>query len=285
MSQEILQSIFTQVINNPKLGIAIKDNLTSSWIVPFTTLIDMNASGYDTVESFLSSVNEKGYNDITVYLKRKNGSTSVYVNDKLVRLTSQTTSGRDSSTNAQGAFSGNSENAPALVTIPTKKAPVMHNNQPMGLLGGMNDLQVVDMYSKSSQYDTQNQELQALRTELQSVKSENEHLKFENFKLDSKLETKNSEKKTLFSDEIGAMLISAVPTFAEKFAKSSVGLNAPAQVPAETFSANKTQLLNFIKNDGITDGYCQLLTAVLNNAIADENVVKQLQELAQTKSE
>jgi transcriptional regulator NrdR family protein len=282
MSQLLLQDIFKQVTKLANRGIAVQDNNTQSWIMPFTTFAQMNANGFNTVESCLENVRAQGYEDITVYLKRKNGSSSEYVKNKLVRLVAPNETDRDVSTN-QAAFSGNSENAPALAKTPTQHAPIMSKNQPMGMLGGMN-MQVMDMYSKSSQYASQNEELQAVKAELATVKADNERLKFDNFKLDSKLENKNSEKKTIVSDEMASMFLSIAPTLAEKFAKSSVGLNAPAQLPAENFSVQKTQLLNFIKNDGITDDYCQLLTAVLNNAVADENVVKQLQELAQPKT-
>jgi hypothetical protein len=312
MSQNILQNILTRVKNTPTLGLAIKDNLSELWVVPFTTFFDMKANGYDTVEIFLSSIKEKGHEDITVYLKRKNGNTSVYVKNQLVRLTAQSKSGRDSSTN-QAAFSGNSENAPALANIPPQKAPVMHNNQPTGLLGGMN-MQVMSMYSKADKYEEANAKLTAA-AQLNDQLTETNRL--QDKELDRKLyEVKDLEKenvslkethareiaslketharelesanKPIVSDkaaETANTILPMIVGMVEKVTASKAGLNAPATPPVETFSVDKTQLLNFIKNDGITDKYCQLLTAVLNNAIADENVVNQLQELAQPKSE
>lgn len=279
MSQELLQNIYAKITHDPLFGIAIKNNSDGRWIKTFTTYAQMQKQGFNTVDACFSAIEAQGFKDITVYLKRKCGTSSVYVDGKEVRLIVPEDTGRDSSTNTKEVFAGNSANASVLVENAIKHPPVMHN-QSKGLLGGMNDLQVVDMYSKSNQYDTQKTELQRITAELIQVKSEVERLKFENFKLESKLEAKNSEKKTLVSDEIASMFLNVAPSIAQQFAKTPVGLNAPS-APVESFSELKTNLLNFVKNEGVTDDYCQLLYAVLNNALVNEKVVVQLQELAQ----
>jgi hypothetical protein len=253
------------------------------------------------VSAYLENIRKQGHDDITVYLKRKNGSSSEYVKNKLVRLVASKETGRDSSTN-QAAFSGNSENAPALANIPPQKAPVMHNNQPMGLLGGMN-MQVMDIYSRADKYNEVKETLTNTSLTAEQLKDENRKQEVQLLQKDYTIKDLEKEivrlkethvkeleaaNKPIVSDKAAETANTIVPMIVgvfEKVAASKMGLNSPAPLPAETFSADKTQLLNFIKNDGITDGYCQLLTAVLNNAIADENVVKQLQELAQHKSE
>lgn len=285
MSQALLQEIYNEVTQKPNYGIAVKNNETNTWVLHFTTLAKMKANNQNSVDACFKAIEEKGYKDITVYLKRKCGSSSVYCKNKEVRLVIPNKTGRDVSTNEQDAFSGNSENAPALVKIPAQNIPTMFPNEANGLLGGMNGMQMVDMYSKSNQYETVSQELQTVKAELETVKAENKRLEFENFKLDSKLEQKNGEKKTFFSDEMGAMLLSSAPKIAAMFSPTPAGLNAAAQQPKETFSEVKTQLLNFIKNDAFTDEYCHLITAVLNKAVSDTDVLAQLQELTQPKQD
>jgi hypothetical protein len=301
MSQQLLQDIYTDVISNSNFGIAVKNNNTGSWIMPFTTYAQMQQQGYNSIDAWFSAIEQKGNKDITVYLKRKSGNSSVYVKNKSVHLIVPNTTGGDSSTNAQVAFSGNSGNAPVLVKT-QQKSHAMSVDDTNGLLGGMN-MQVMDMYSRADKYNETKQNLQSETQTTKQITADNNKLQREALQKDftiSRLEDKIEALKETHAREISDAI---KPTFSDKSVETansflpmifgaveqftaSRGLNAPAQqqqqLPKEElFSEEKTEFLNLIKTEDIPDSYCVLLKSVLDNVLIDGNIALELQKLAQ----
>ncbi|PSG90879.1 hypothetical protein [Aurantibacter aestuarii] len=240
---------------NNKLGIAIKDNTNDCWACKFTSLSEMKSLGFETVEDYLNHISEKGYPDITVYLKRSNGSSSVYVDNHEVRLKSK--------------LKTNNEPTTALTTTNTNNN-TMQANENNGMLGGMN-MQVMDMYSKSVQFEDAKRKVAKLELEAINKDTEIKRLERENMNLSNQI-TMNS--KPVISDSVASIFATILPELGDKIINRK-GLNGSQQqhqqqAPLEHYSEAKTKLLNYIKNDGIDDSYCTIVHRVLDKLYSDE---------------
>ncbi|PHS04412.1 MAG: hypothetical protein COA88_13570, partial [Kordia sp.] len=272
----MINYIIDEVTIKPKYGIAVKDNNSNSWLIGFSTLATLQSSGFETVSDALNSINDKGYKNITVYLKRTNGSSNCYVvnkNKKQIKedLKTPDHTNMEVSENVAEAVAVNSVTAPTLhQQLPTKQPTMSIPNQQLstGLMGY--DANVLDMYSKSqqtTQFQTENQDQ---KSEIERLRKENVDYRFKVLGLENDLKLEVSKPKKLISDEVGKMGIPILGQLLDVLsAKKAVGLNAPAPQPQENYSEAKTNLLNTIKDELFTDGYCQLYIALINKGVTD----------------
>jgi len=288
MQEKTLQYIIHEVTNNPSNGIAIQNAVTGNWDVPFSTAEKLHRNGINSVEACLNDAMSKARNDINVYLKRRSGTSSDYLLDEkkeriVVLLKPRNNTNADVSKNVATAAVAKSTVASTLSNHPTIPTDTMSYNQqnqhqPTGLLGGMDQMQVMDMYTDHKQYASVLQELQTVKAELLQVKSENERYKFDNYKLESRLELR-SDKKPWVSDQLGAMVMENAPIIIEKMVGKTTGLAGAA--PQEQFSDVKTTMLQMVKDKRFTDQLCQFLLDINNKIAATPGIEKELEKLIQ----
>ena len=269
MSKAVLKNIMHQVKSNPKMGIAVKNNRDDQWLHKMTTLDQMRQNGFESVECFLNRIYDVGHGDVTIYLKRSNGSSSIYVKDQEVRL--------------KNPNDGNSEDTTALPTeVGSTQSSTINQQQPnpmmpqqsqFGLLGGMN-MQAMDIYSKAKAYDELKPKFDLLETENKATIERIQDLKLEKMMLERDIKDNKEPKKPIVSDEVATLIMNVAPALLDKL--PSKGLNAPAPQPNETFSEPKTKLLNIVRHDAFTDEYCALFSNVIDHLIANPNTVVEL---------
>lgn len=303
----MINDIIDQVTNNPKCGIAIQNNSNKRWVLPFSTLAALQSRNYTTVTDALNAISEKGYKDITVYLKRSNGTSTDYVskNGKKMQVVLRATNNtnQEVSENTAQASAGNSVDAPVLANNPTTPV-IMEQPQQLGLMGGLNQAQVnaFQTYSKADKYE---ETKESLTTALLNAKSWEEKYiilsdKFKDQTYDIRdlkkeldtLKDKHAEelvkaKKPIVSDEGVRTAEKFAPMFfglIERFAPATpVGLAAPAEAPKPTYSEVKTKLLDTIAAVDFTDEHSQLYLNIINKTIFDTETLQKVNNLLQPK--
>jgi len=285
----MIKEIIHQVTSNPKCGIAIQDNSNNRWVLPFSTLVALQSKSYNTVTDALNAISDKGHKNITVYLKRTNGTSTDYVckNGEKTKVVLRATNSTnlEVSENTVQASAGNSAGATVLANSPTKQ-PIM--GESFGLNAAQ--AQVYGVYAKADRYD---EAKESLSNALLSAKSweEKYHILNNEFRDQSyvlkdvkkELETEKSKPKNFFSDKVvetGAPVLNKIVDLLS--AKQQGGLAAPAQQIQENYSAIKTTLLNTIKDELFTDDYCQLYVALINKGVTENEFSVQLNKLLQT---
>jgi len=302
-----LQHIIHEVTTKPSNGVAIKNNLTGIWDVPFATLASLKAANFDTVEALFSDVISKAQNEVTVYLKRRSGSSSEYLKDEhkqkiQVTLKPLDNTNTDVSKNVVPASAVNSVGATTSYEQPTIQPIMEQPQQPTVGLMGLNQAQVhaYQTFSKADKYEETKESLTNALLSAKTIEEKytilSDKFKDQNYDIrDLKKEitalkeahTNELEKATRpivsksnleMAQGVGAMILGAV----EKFAPVKTGLTGAEpqpQQPQEQFSEIKTKLLNFVKNEGFDDGYCQLFFDIMNQSISSADTVAALQKL------
>jgi len=283
-----LNYIINQVTTKPSNGVAVQNNLTGNWEVSFATLADLKEKGFDTVDALFQDVISKAQNEVTVYLKRRNGSSSEFLKDTQknkiqVSLKPLDSTNVDVSKNVAPAVVANNTTAATLSQTPITPTATMEAIKPQpqqsfGLLGEMNPMDAIEVYSNHKQYGSVSQELQAAKAELLLLKSENERYKFENYKLESKLEIQGS-KRPIVSDQFGQMIMENAPLLFEKLGTKSIGLAGVTE--QESFSVIKNTMISMVKNPRFSDDLCQLLIDINNKIVSTPEVVEKIQPLLQ----
>ena len=317
----MINDIIDQVTNNHKCGIAIQNNSNKRWVLPFSTLAALQSRNYTTVTDALNAISEKGYKDITVYLKRSNGTSTDYVskNGKKMQVVLRATNNTnlEVSENTAQASAGNSVDAPVLANNPTTPV-IMGQPQQLGLMGGLNQAQVnaFQTYSKADKYE---ETKESLTTALLNAKSwEEKHTilsdKFKDQTYDIRdlkkeldtlkdkyaeelatLKEKHAEelvkaKKPIVSDEgvrtaekYAPMFFGLIERFAPTTPVTPAGLGAPAEAPKPTYSEVKTKLLDTITAVDFTDEHSQLYLNIINKTIFDTETLQKVNNLLQPK--
>jgi len=292
-----LKYIIREVTIKPKNGVAIKNNITGNWDVPFATLEVLKKNGFNTVEALISDVISKAKNNVTVYLKRSSGSSSEYRiagNQKIKAVLKPL-----ENTNVE--VSQNVVPVPAVDSVgtttfnkqPQKPAPIMNTNQqeqPTGLMGGLN-MVAVENYSRAQQLGPTVQRLEkseltneTLAAKVNRLELEAVHKEFQIKTLEKDLSDERAKPKKLISDEAAKIGFPIIEQIAGIFAAKSgaAALNGAAQQPQEQFSETKTALLGLIKDARFSDGLCQLLLDVNNKGVDNPEDFEKIKELAQT---
>jgi len=302
-----LKYIIHEVTTKAKNGIAVINNFSGEREVDFATFADIKAQGFDSVEAKLSDIISNTRNELTLYLKRKSGSSNVYRTDtakeKFKAVLKPLNNTNTDVSKDVVASSGNSGDATTSYQQPTIQPIMEQQQQPtVGLMGGLNQAQIqtYDIYAKADKYvETK----ESLTNALQSAQTiEDKYKLLDRDHLDRGYEIRDLKKEITALKEthtkelaeasrpfvsegnlemaqgFGAMIIGAV----EKFAPVKVGLTGAEpqhQQPQEQFSEIKTKLLNFVKNEGFDDGYCQLFFDIMNQSIESAETVAELQKL------
>ncbi len=304
----MIQDIIDKVTDNFNYGIAVKDNTNGRWILNYSTLADLKIQGIASVPDALNNIEAAGYKNITVFLKRKNGTSNDYVckNKQRVKvvLNSTQNTNMEVSENVVQAVAINSVAAPTLPQQPTTQ-PIMEQPLQVGLMGGLNQAQVqaFNTYSKADKYE---ETKESLDTALQNAKSWEEKynilsdkFKDQNYDIrDLKREfstlkethEKDLEKakKPIVSDkgvEVAERFVPMVLGLFERLAPAPVaGLAAPAeQPPKPTYSEIKTKLLDTITAVDFTEVHSQLYLNIINKTIFDTETLQQINNLLQPK--
>ena len=304
-----LKYIIHEVTTKPNNGIAVVNNFSGGREVDFATFSDIKAQGFDSVEAKLSDIISNTRNELTLYLKRKSGSSSVYRKDVAKQifkavLKPLNNTNQEVSENTAQASAGNSVDAPVLANNPTTPV-IMEQPQQLGLMGGLNQAQVnaFQTYSKADKYE---ETKESLTTALLNAKSwEEKHTilsdKFKDQTYDIRdlkkeldtLKEKHAEelvkaKKPIVSDDGVRTAEKFAPMFfglIERFAPAPpAGLAAPAEQPSQpTFSEIKTKLLDTITAVDFTDEHSQLYLNIINKTIFEPETLQQINNLLQPK--
>jgi len=261
MSSATLKNIIQQVKRNPKLGIAVKNNEKNNWVYKMTTFQKMKDMGFHSVESFLNNLYDTHYNDITIYLKRSNGTSSTYVKDQKVDLKN------NNARQAQPQYNTNN-------TVASNNTMGFgENNNGFGMAGGLN-MPMMNMYSKSQAYDDIKPKYEALLKEVESKNQELQNLKLEKLLLDRDLQTSKEPKKPIISDEVASLLLKVGPELLTKI--PGKGLNGAQAQIQQNYSESKNKLLDIITHENFNDDYCSLFSNVIDKLIAKPESAKEL---------
>jgi len=305
----MLQYIINQVTKVPSNGIAVKNNLTGKCMEKFATFSDIKENGFDTVEAKFSDIISNAKNEVTVYLKRRNGSSSVPMLDAdkqpiQVKLKPLNNTNVEISQNVVPASAVNSVDATALNQQPPTPQPTMNPNQqqPTGLMGGLNQaqMQVFDVYSKADKYTEAKESLtNALQTaqsleekykildrdhlergyEIRDLKKEIAALKETHTK-----ELADSSRPLVSSDNV-KMVQGFLPMIlgtVKEFSNAKTGLAGATQTAQPQFSVVKKALIEMFQDERFTDAHCQLFIDINNKGVESPEVFKKITELAQT---
>jgi len=296
-----LKYIIHEVTTKAKNGIAVKNNFSGEWEVNFATFSDLKAQGIDSVEAKLSDIISNTRNELTLYLKRKNGSSTDFRKDVAKQpikaiLKPLNNTNVEVSQNVVQASAVNSVDAATLSQQPPTSQPNMAPNQeqPNGLQGMLNgglNMAVVENYSKAQQLEPTVQRLQKTELTNETLVATVNRLELAALQKDFQIKTlekdladERAKPKKVFSDEVvkqGAPILGQILEVLS--AKSgAAALNGVAQPPQEQFSEIKTALLGLIKDERFTDGHCQLLLDINNKSIESPEDFEKIKELAQT---
>jgi len=285
-----LNYIIREVTTKPKSGITVINNFSGEREVDFETFTDIKAQGFDTVEAKLSDIISNTRNELTLYLKRKSGSSNVYRVDAAkekfkVILKPLDNTNLEVSQNVVPVPAADSVGAATLNQQPTTPALIMQPNQQLqtGLMGY--DPSVLDMYSKSTLAEPLGAKLELRDAEVKKQADTINEQRFEIIELKNKVAVLEATPKNIISDkamEIGTPIIGQILEVLS--AKSSAAaLNGAAQQPAqEQFSPIKTALLGLIKDERFTDEFSQLFLDINNKGVDSPETLEQIKELAQT---
>ncbi len=252
----MLNKIINQVTNNPRLGVAIKSE-TGVWVLPFSRLADIKAKGYNSVTDILNNLIVNNEEKLTIFLKRKAGTSSTFIKNVSVVIASK---------NNKAVASLETETVGAVESVPTSVSNIQAT-QFRGLMGV--DVGVLDMYAKSQQFNQMQPQLAAKIETIDSLKLTVQKMEIEamqkNFDIKNLEKEVASKKRPFVSSDAIASFSGLAEMFAPAINKfASAGMKGTQkQEPQEVYSEQKTELLDFIKNPNYADANATYLLNII----------------------
>ena len=275
-----------KIISDPSsvdYGISIKNMVTGKWLCKFSDIARMKSKGYDGIEDYLNDLHTKGYNNINVHLKKRQGTANRTIYEALL-----VTENTNLAVSQEGNEAiNNVASAPSSLNMPIENNKEMAENGLMGMMANVPQ-PMFDMYSDarnhqkaSDEANKWEKEAKDLDKELRRLQDENREQRFDIKNLEAKLESK---KKPLVSPESVAMASEFLPALLGMFNGGSKGLNAPQQQVEESkkvFSKRKQEFLKMLENDKFDDSYCDLMQGVIDKLAMNPEFSNELVQLIQ----
>lgn len=194
------------------------------------------ASDFGSIEGFFEHLYSRGFREITIYPRRKNGSSFKKNGDEYT-----ITFGEPIATQSKLEFedmpvpaSGPVNNYKNTISMPVQAQPV-YQAEPLQGLHGANSI------FKTMHYDDIKRENFELKTENKELTKANQKLEQENFKLNLEIDNKGRSREST-KELIGL----AAPAFAPLLEKLMAGGQVPALgQPAPQLSPLQSQVLQF----------------------------------------